>query len=241
MCIIILDTETSGLTGSDRIIELGIIILDENMKEIYSGSEFCKIPFELSTDVSEYTGIYERDLIGANKIKETSVFLKFQEYNTQENIVVIHNAWFDLYMLYLSHIKVECQVIDTLTCARHVYINLESYSLVSLINNIVQCVDDKEFVQAHRAIGDCEVLLKLFNHLLMNNTKLDLLFMSQRHIIGFGKHKGKLWTQVDKGYLKWVHNNFAATNSPTQMYVKVLLNMEMCPKQRKMAEYLKLM
>ena len=235
--VCVLDTETSGLTGKDRIIEFGLIVLNEDSKVVYKGSDYCSIPFELSHEVSEYTGIKNSDLKDAKKIKDTPTYHEFMKYNNKNNRVVIHNSWFDLYMLYLSHIKVECQIIDTLNCARHEY-TLDSYSLESIMNNVVKKSDTKAYVQKHRAIDDCEDLLTVLNCLMKKNTLAALVKMTDKVIIGFGKHKGKLWTELDEGYLKWVHDKFAQENSPTQLYVKSLLKMEMSPQQKKMAEYL---
>ena len=240
MKTIILDTETSGLTGKDRIIEFGIVILNEQFEIEYKGVDYCSIPFELSKEASDYTGIKNSDLVNAKKIKDTPSFSVFQKYNNSENIVVIHNSWFDLYMLYLSHIKVECKIVDTLNCARHLYPDSEKHSLVYLMNEIVYKTNDKKtpFVQKHNAMDDCIVLLDLLKYMLQTNTMLDLLCMTDRWVIGFGKHKGKLWKDCDKRYLKWVHDKYASENSPTQLYVKTLLKLPLCPQQQKMAEYL---
>lgn len=238
MKIIILDTETSGLTGKDRIIEFGIIILDENLEQVYSGSDFCHIDFELSEETTKYNGIKNSNLKGAKKIKDTPSFKEFQKYNNKENIVVIHNAWFDMYMMYMSHIKVECRVLDTLNCARHVYPQQKSHSMLNLINHVVLKSDEKPEIQTHRVIDDCKMLTRLLKHLLINNNMLDLLFMSERVIIGFGKNKGKLWTEVDKNYIQWAHDKFLQKNSPEQIYVKTLLKMKLSKQEEKLAEYL---
>ena len=241
MFTILLDTETSGLTGKDRVIELGIIILNEDFDIVYSGSDYCKINFKLSKEVVEYTGINDSDLENAKPIKETNTYLKLKEYNNEKNIVVIHNSWFDLYMLYMSHVQIKCKVVDTLNCARHIYHDKESYSLINLINNVVEKPSDtKPFVQSHRAQDDCQLLLVLLKDMLKHKTMLDLMFMTEKWVIGFGKHKGKLWKDLDNGYLKWVHNNYSSENSPTQLYIKTLLKMELSPQQEKMLEYLHL-
>lgn len=241
MKVIVLDTETSGLTGNDRVVEFGVIILNENMEIEYRDSSYCSIPFELSKEASDYTGIKNSDIKDAKKIKDTPAFIEFQKHNNKHNVVVIHNSWFDLYMLYLSHIKIECRIIDTLNCARHLYQDEESYSLVNLVNNVVKQKDEKEMVQKHRAIDDCDMLLKLFECMLKTRNVLDLIIMSEQIIIGFGKHKGKLWVNLEKRYLKWVHDKYASENSPTQLYVKTLLKLPLSQQQQKMAEYLNIM
>ena len=219
----------------------GVLILNENMEIEYSGSDYCSIPFEIPKESSEYTGIKSSDLVDAKKIKDTPSFQMFQKYNNRNNIVVIHNSWFDLYMLYLSHIQVECRIIDTLNCARHLYPDSEKHSLVYLLNNIVYNKDTKPVIQKHRAVDDCFLLLDLLKHMLLSQTALDLLVKSEQWVIGFGKHKGKLWSQLDKPYLRWVHDKYASENSPTQLYVKTLLKKPLCPQQTKLAEYLHIM
>lgn len=239
MFTILLDTETSGLTGNDRVVELGIVILDENFQIVYSGSDYCKINFKLSKDVTEYTGINDSHLENAKSLKETNTYLKLKEYNNKNNIVVIHNSWFDLYMLYMSHVQIECRVVDTLNCARQIYHDKESYSLINLINTVVEKPSDaKPMTQSHRAKDDCHLLLMLLKDMLKYKTMLDLLFMTERWVVGFGKHKGKLWKDLDNGYLKWVHNSYSSENSPTQLYIKTLLKMKLSPQQEKMLEYL---
>lgn len=241
MFTVLLDTETSGLTGKDRVIELGIIVLNENFEIVYSGSDYCKINFKLSKEVVKYTGINDSYLENAKPIKETNTYLKFKEYNNENNIVVIHNSWFDLYMLYMSHVQIKCKVVDTLNCARHIYHDKESYSLINLVNTVVdKSSDTKPFIQSHRAQDDCQLLLVLLNDMLKRNTMLDLLVMTEKWIIGFGKHKGKMWKELDESYLKWVHNSYSSENSPTQLYIKKLLKMKLSPQQEKMLEYLQI-
>lgn len=241
MYIIFLDTETSGLHGTDRIIEFGIVVLDENMNTVFEGSDYCHIHFKLSNEVSEYNGIKDSDLVNAKKIKDTPTYKEFEKYNNEDNIVVIHNSWFDMYMMYLSHIKINCRVIDTLNCSRSLYKENESHTLEYLTNNIVKKADDKPIVQKHRAIDDCKLLVTLFNHLLKSHTVLDLISTSEKRVIPFGKHKGKLWSEVDKGYLRWAHDRFLEVNSPEQLYVKRLIGISMSPQQEKLSEYLQIL
>jgi len=239
MYTIILDTETSGLTGKDRVIEFGIIVCDHNMNVVYKNSDYCFIPFKLSKSVSEYNGITNNNVETAKKIKETDTYLMFDKYNIPDNIVVIHNSWFDMYMLYLSHIQINCKVIDTLNCARCLYPESESYKLEHLLNKYVHH-DDKKVVQKHRAIDDCYELLKLYKCMLREYDEESLIRFSMKRIVPFGKHKGKLWKNLDTNYLQWAHNKFLDPNSPDQLYVKTLLKLPMCEQQKKLATYLKL-
>ena len=86
MNIIFLDTETSGLDGTDRIIEIGLVVMDENMKIIHESCDFCNIPFKLSDEIIKHTGIKDCDLEHAKKIKDTPAFHTLQKYNNKNSI-----------------------------------------------------------------------------------------------------------------------------------------------------------
>lgn len=63
---------------------------------------------------------------------------------------------------------------------------------------------------AHRALADVRVTARIFLRILKHyiSEPAELLAISQRPVLQrtcrFGKHAGKPWAEIDKGYLRWI-------------------------------------
>jgi len=224
---IILDTETTGTAESDRVIQLGYIVLGVNPIEVHN--EFNSSDVPISFGAMEVHGITP-DLLDAKPIcTETSAYKRLLELNTNENYLIIHNAPFDIKMLEKEGFSTQMKVIDTLRVAKHILPDEEAHRLQYFRYKMeLYKEEEKEaaalgiVVKAHDAIGDVLVLKLLLSKLRVavqaaypsENPVEKMLDLTNTPILvktfRFGKHKGKELAEVareDAGYLRWMLNS----------------------------------
>lgn len=221
---IILDTETTGTQESDRVIQLGYIVL--GVKPIEVHNEFNSTDVPISFGAMEVHGITPELLEDKPACTETTAYKRLLELNTDENYLIIHNAPFDIKMLEKEGFETKMRVIDTLRVARHILPDEEAHRLQYFRYKMeLYKEEEKEatalgiVVKAHDAIGDVLVLKLLLSRLriavqeaypdenpvekMVDLTNTPILVKSFR----FGKHKGKELAEVareDAGYLRWM-------------------------------------
>jgi DNA polymerase-3 subunit epsilon/exodeoxyribonuclease X len=221
---IILDTETTGTGETDRVIQLGYIVLGSNPIEVHN--EFNSSDVPISYGAMEVHGITQDMIEGKPLCTETSAYKRLLELNTQENYLIIHNAPFDIKMLEKEGFSTQMKVIDTLRVAKHILPDEEAHRLQYFRYKMeLYKEEEKEaaalgiVVKAHDAIGDVLVLKLLLSKLkqavteaypnenpvekMLDLTNTPILVKSFR----FGKHKGKTLQEValeDAGYLRWM-------------------------------------
>ena len=221
---IILDTETTGTGETDRVIQLGYIVL--GTKEIEVQNEFCSSDVPISFGAMEVHGITPEMIEGKPVCTETTAYKRLQELNTPENYMIIHNAPFDLGMLEKEGFDTQMKVIDTLRVAKHLLPDEDAHRLQYFRYKFdLYKEEQKEAdalgieVKAHDAIGDVLILKLLLSKLrtiveeefaginpvekMVDLTNTPILVKNFR----FGKHKGKSLQEVaqsDAGYLRWM-------------------------------------
>ena len=224
---IILDTETTGTADTDRVIQLGYLVL--GAKEVEVHNEFNASDIPISYGAMEVHGITQEAISGKPLCIETQAYKRLLELNSDENYLIIHNAPFDIKMLEKEGFKTQMRVIDTLRVAKHVLPDEEAHRLqyfrykMELYKSEQQEADALGIVvKAHDAIGDV-LVLKLFlsklKELVMQtypneNPVEKMVDLTNTPILvktfRFGKHKGKLLEEVareDAGYLRWMLGN----------------------------------
>ena len=221
---IILDTETTGIGETDRVIQLGYIVLGTKPIEVHN--EFNSSDVPISFGAMEVHGITPDLLDNKPVCTETSAYKRLLELNTNDNYLIIHNAPFDIKMLEKEGFKTQMKVIDTLRVAKHVLPDEEAHRLQYFRYKMdLYKEEEKEasalgiVVKAHDAIGDVLVLKLLLSKLreavqlaypsenvvekMVDLTNTPILVKTFR----FGKHKGKELAEVareDAGYLRWM-------------------------------------
>jgi len=221
---IILDTETTGTDETDRVIQLGYIVLGTNPIEVHN--EFNTTDIPISFGAMEVHGITPDLLEGKPTCVETSAYKRLLELNTPDNYLIIHNAPFDIKMLEKEGFSTQMKVIDTLRVAKHVLPDEEAHRLQYFRYKMDLYKEEKKeadalgiVVKAHDAIGDVLVLKLLLSKLrvavqetfpnenpvekMVDLTNTPILVKTFR----FGKHKGKDLEEVareDAGYLRWM-------------------------------------
>ncbi|MCF6308898.1 MAG: 3'-5' exonuclease [Sulfurimonas sp.] len=221
---VILDTETTGTGDTDRVIQLGYIVLGEKVPEVQN--EFCSSDVPISFGAMEVHGITPDMIEGKPTCQETTAYKRLVELNTPENYMIIHNAPFDLGMLEKEGFNTQMKVIDTLRVAKHVLPDEDAHRLqyfrykMDLYKEEQKEADALDIVvKAHDAIGDVLILKLLLSKLkdevaskfpgenpvekMVDLTNTPILITSFR----FGKYKGKTLQEVaasDAGYLRWM-------------------------------------
>ncbi len=223
---VILDTETTGAGESDRIIQLGYMVLEPKKPvEIYN--EFCQSEVPIAYAAMEVHHITPEMIEDKPFCTQTEAYKTLEALNEPQNYLVIHNAPFDLGMLKKEGFECRMKLIDTLRCARHVFEEEEAHRLQYFRYKMglykAEAAEAAKLgieIKAHDAIGDV-LTLKLFLTRLKERvqerfpaenpvekmvelTKEPVFFKGPMR---FGKHKGKTLFEIaaeDRNYLQWM-------------------------------------
>lgn len=153
---VILDTETTGFSSSDRIIEIGITDVDGNV--LLDTLVYTEV--EINPAASKVNGIYNKDLEGKPTIEELAPQI---DKILKDKTVLIYNKDFDVRMLiqsgYKTAFKSECLMIDYME-----YIHATRW--VKLAVAMEQ--NDINIEQNHRASDDCICCAKLIEKIANN-------------------------------------------------------------------------
>jgi DNA polymerase-3 subunit epsilon/exodeoxyribonuclease X len=225
---ILLDTETTGAGENDRVIQLGFMVLDGKNVQVHN--DLCSSSVPIGYGAMEVHGITPDVIEGKPVCSETSAFKALNELNSADNVMIIHNAPFDLGMLAKENFTSKMRLIDTLRCAKHLFDEEEAHRLQFFryrlgLYKLEQAEADALgiVVKAHDAIGDVLVLKLFLTELRKKLTErfgavnpIDkMVELTQTPVfitkpLKFGKHKGKTLSEIvaaDKGYLSWMLAN----------------------------------
>lgn len=242
---ILLDTETTGAGDEDRIIQLGFIVLDGKSVEVHN--DLCLAPLPIGYGAMEVHGITPEMLEGKPSCVDTEAYQALCDLNSSENVLIIHNAPFDLGMLSKEAFSSNMRLIDTLRCARHLFDDEESHRLQYFRYRLgLYKIEKAEAdalgieVKAHDAIGDV-LVLKLFltelrkrlaERFIGVNPIDKMVELTQTPVLytrplKFGKYKGKTLTEIaetDKGYLTWMLGNMDSLDEDMRYSIEKVLN-----------------
>ncbi len=225
---ILFDTETTGASAEDRVIQFGAIILNQkNELEIYD--ELCFSPIPIKLEAMEVHNITP-DLIENKPLAiETNFYKRLEELNNSENFLIAHNINFDLEMIKKEGFVNNLQLIDTLRCAKHLFEDLPYHRLQYLRYALeLYKIEEQEArklnitIKAHDAIGDVLVMKLFLSRLVAScrelyptlNPMQKLVELTQTPVLikifKFGKYKGESIEEVarkDANYLNWMREN----------------------------------
>jgi DNA polymerase III epsilon subunit-like protein len=219
MKIIFLDTETTDAKSDARLVQLAYKhadtgdVVNEMFKppvDITLGAmSVCHITNEMVADKKSFEGSEEKNILIDS---------------LRENIMVAHNAPFDVMILNNEGIHPNF-VIDTLRVAQHLIRGHQSYKLQYLRYSLELYKELPADIVAHDALSDILVLEKLFYY-LFNNLQEQFKDADEKEILQkminlsnsplkikeftFGKYKGKSFEevkQIDPGYLQWLYRS----------------------------------
>ncbi len=215
MKILFLDTETTGNSDKDRLCQLAV---KERFVDEPLVNALYKPPVAISIESMAIHHITERMVAGKPAFNDAPEYEGLKDLlESDETIVVAHNAAFDLGMLVREGI-VPHQAICTYKLAYALDPNdsLPNYRLQYLRYLLDLDVE----AEAHDALGDVLVLEALFERLaekmkerhgteesaleaMLNISAKPLLFTTIR----FGKYSGKRLEDIvktDRSYLEWL-------------------------------------
>ncbi|MFZ3011837.1 MAG: exonuclease domain-containing protein [Minisyncoccia bacterium] len=211
--LIFFDTETTGNTEKDFLIQIAYKVNSETFVGLYKPE--VKIPPEASA-VHHITDKMVAEKPTFKESTDQPIIKKL--FEAKDSVVIAHNAPFDLMIIKKEEI-VPNKFICTLRVAR--YLDKEGKIERYNLQYLRYLLDLEVEAVAHDALGDVLVLEKLFGRLLkklMETENLDgedaiekMIEISSHPSLlltfNFGKHTGKKIGDVlmtDRGYLEWL-------------------------------------
>ncbi len=174
MKLIILDTETTGNKEEDRICQLSYLVMNENFEIEEIHDELVKPPLPISYEAMAVHHITNEEVEDKPKIKQTQAYKRLKDLNSPENILVIHNAVFDLDMLKKEGFNSFFQIIDTFRILKHLLpegkfgLQYNRYALGLYKKEKELCERYNIKINAHDALGDVVVLGLLIEYIYKN-------------------------------------------------------------------------
>lgn len=183
---LILDTETTGLNFErDKIIEIGIVELVDNVLTQNHFHEYINPEIEISLSAQNVHGITNKFLIG--KPKFSNVVNKFLDF-IKNDTIIIHNAIFDTNFINkelqncgLNNIK--NSIIDTIKIAKKEFPG-QTVNLDSLCKKLGVINTRQDF---HGALLDAILLSKVY--LKLTTGKQEKLNLIENKLINFNNNK----------------------------------------------------
>lgn len=215
--LIFFDTETTGNTEKDFLVQIAYKSSDKNGNESFAG--LYKSEIKIPPEASAVHHITNKMVANKPTFKESAdqpiIKKLFEDTNS---IVVAHNAPFDLLMIKKEGIEPK-KFICTLRLAR--YLDKEEKIDRYNLQYLRYFLDLEVEATAHDAMGDVLVLEKLFERLknkimgeenLAENETIEKMIEISSHpsllmSFNFGKYSGKKIKDVlkiDRGYLEWL-------------------------------------
>lgn len=206
---IFLDTETTGTEKEDRLCQLAY--KTETGKIV---NQLFKPSLPIAIEPMSIHHITNEMVENKPAFKDSFEYQKLVDLlNDDKNILVAHNAKFDVDMLEKEGIHPK-KVICTLKLARHMDPEgkIPKYSLQYLRYFLGIKVE----ATAHDALGDILVLEKLFERLFVKMSKSigpaavenRMMDISSKPVLlsrmYFGKHKRKFFREIPKDDLQWL-------------------------------------
>lgn len=208
--LILFDTETTGLSDKDDVVQLAALIHEEGSEDVHTFMEYAKPTAPMHPKAQATHGISEAQLQDAllSEFVVQNWWDEIHAFAAKSTIVFAgHNVHFDINMVkrYLDDAEFPL-VIDTLRIARANMVG--SHKLDDLYPALG--VDDPRADKAHDALADCWRCFYLLKHFCDSHDKgyedLALHYAQPQRIkvMPFGKHRGKPLLHIDRSYLQWL-------------------------------------
>ncbi len=217
MLAIYYDTETTGVKADkDKIIEIAAFDPHNNRSFVSLINPHSPIPPEASA-IHRITDEMVQD---APTFAEVAT--KFIEFCGPDAVLIAHNNdAFDRPFLEQEFTRVGMKMpawrfLDTLKWARRYRPDLPRHAL-QFLREVYGIPSN----QAHRALDDVIVLHRVFSCMIDD---LDISYVVELMLspgkkpvrMPFGKHQGKMLSDVPRDYVKWLHGNGAFDKSENQ-------------------------
>jgi len=225
---ILFDTETTGNQESDRIIQVGAMVIHDR-ENIELFDELCSTEVPISIEAMEVHNITPETIEDKAPFSKTKFSKAVETYNTEENYLIAHNIHFDLGMLEKEGFSSRYTLIDTVRVARHLLPDLPAHRLQYLRYALELYKTEKSeadrlgiTIKAHDAIGDVLIMKLLLSRLVQltqerfpgENPMRKMAELTKTPVLvktfKFGKYKGRDIEEIsreDMGYLQWMYKN----------------------------------
>lgn len=201
--LLVADTETTGATPEDKIVEIAWLEVDDNMAVL---REFCsRIDPQrpISASASGVHGITNEDVADAPTIEE--YFTEVPGVHVPDEIVLIgHNIRFDRRYLEPTMPTKIVDTLCTLRLARKYLPDAENHKLTTLSFQYGLYRG-----HAHSALDDAKTCLDLLRFVVaLSGKTLRELVVEGRdpqwvNTMPFGKHKDVPMRDLDRSYARW--------------------------------------
>lgn len=212
----VFDLETTGLDpAKDMPIEIGTCDIAPTPNGFVVGetrSTFCNPHKPISPEASAVHHILDEDVKEAPNWPATAhrMLADVSDLATgeQRGAFVAHNLRFDAQWVGENYTK-NTTVICTYKASMRLWPDAPSHSNFGLLYWLRPSIFDRTKVaQSHRAGADCYATACVLSCFLVEAEVGDLVKWTKEpillHRVTFGKHEGKLWRDVDSGYLDWI-------------------------------------
>ncbi|MFC4808531.1 ATP-dependent DNA helicase DinG [Paenibacillus sp. GCM10023250] len=155
----VLDLETTGHGAGDDIIQVGLVLMDEDMKVVRTYSSFVKPAISIPAFITGLTGIDDATVADAPELEE--VLLEVVPL-LSDAVLVAHNVGFDAGFLNAAldrcgYVAFDGRRLDTIDLLRILYPTLTTYQLGAVTE-----LFGIEHDQHHRADSDAMATAELF-------------------------------------------------------------------------------
>lgn len=200
--VVVLDTETSGDGPTDRVVELATVELP--------GWRTCSMIVDpevpISVEARAVHHITDEEIAGAPKLRDLRPW-------SEDAVHAAHNMGFDARILLQSGAPLPDRRLCTWRCSMHLWPDAPSYKNQALRYWLNVRVPDEAWAEMrrlhpHRALYDAIVTAGILQKMLETHSVDDLVGLTSAPVllktIRFGVHRGKLWSEVPEGYLRWI-------------------------------------
>ncbi|GBF72808.1 ATP-dependent helicase DinG [Paenibacillus sp. 598K] len=172
----VLDFETTGHGTDDQIIQVGLVVLNEELEQIDSYSSFVKPTIPIPAFITSLTGIDDEQVAAAPAIED--VLLEMIP-RLEDAVLVAHNVGFDAGFLnewlersgYMPFVG---RRLDTILLLRILYPSLTTYQL-GAVTELFGIAHDRQ----HQADSDAQATADLFAAAVSKLRELPLLTLQR--------------------------------------------------------------
>lgn len=199
------DTETTGATPDDKVVELAWLEVDDNLAVIDRQQSLIDPQRLIPVESSAIHNIVDADVADAPTMDEFfDVVLKGTHFAPDDEVTLIaHNAAFDIrYLAPRVPIK---RTLCTLRLARQLHPEAPNHKLATLMYML-----KLQKGASHRASGDVETTYDLLCKLVAKSGKTlsELVEDSVKpiwvNLMPFGKHKDTKMISLPRSYVQWL-------------------------------------